>query len=205
MGTPSARKRETWQPLPWLTLAVRAAWPDQPSRRDSACHSPGPNPNITLHELRQQTPPAHTRGRPHPTHTREFRVVQHDRWCILVSSKSLATCTDLGLIGSQFSLSIPPHPVVKQPIQPTTAIISPYPSPGVTRGTGLSAQQQTTRPPPPSTLGGSPNPHKEHHHLRCRHLYHSLGRRRTATGLNATCWITMQQVASTSVSTNLCP
>ena len=84
---------------------------------------------------------------------------------------SLATCTDLGLIGSQFSLGIPPHPVVKQPIQPASQVHdshhqplpAPTPSPGVTRGhpgTGLSAQQQTTRPPPPSTLGGSPNPHK---------------------------------------------
>ena len=81
---------------------------------------------------------------------------------------SLATCTDLGLIGSQFSLG---HPVVKQPIQPASQVHdshhqplpAPTPSPGVTRGhpgTGLSAQQQTTRPPPPSTLGGSPNPHK---------------------------------------------
>ena len=84
---------------------------------------------------------------------------------------SLATCTDLWLIGSQFPLNIPHHPAVKQPIQPASHVHdidshhqplpAPAPSPGVTRGhpdTGLSAQQQTTRPPPPSTPGG---PHKD--------------------------------------------
>ena len=82
---------------------------------------------------------------------------------------SLATCTDLGLIGSQFSLGIPPHPVVKQPIQPASQVHdshhqplpAPTPSPGVIQGhpgTGLSAQQQTTRPPPPSSPGIPPHP-----------------------------------------------
>ncbi len=110
---------------------------------------------------------------------------------------SLATCTDLGLIGSQFSLGISPQPA-SQSTRSTTTTANVVPRPNH----HLHPHQETASLPPraltplqcreeqPPNQAGHARAHREHHHPRCLHRYHSLGRRRTATGLSVTCWTT---------------
>ena len=115
---------------------------------------------------------------------------------------SLATCMDLGLIGSQFSLGIPPPPDQTQPIHQVHDCpnhhLHPHQETASLPPRALTPLQRREEQPP--NQAGHARAHREHHHPRCQHRYHSLGWRRTVTGLSVTCWTTMQQVRSMSVA-----
>ena len=109
---------------------------------------------------------------------------------------SLATCTDLGLIGSQFSLGIPPQPDQTQPIHQVHddhSIRRPVPKPSPPPPPGDSSTPISGPHTPPVPRRTTPQPGRpcscpqRAPHPRCQHRYHSLGMRRTATGLSVTC------------------